>query len=130
MTTGDAVRRLWPTPHAAREARETVAGVCQAGRVTDEAASIASLLTSELVTNAYRHAGTVITLAVQCRDHHVTVAVGDDCEEPPRPATVEGTDGAGEFPESGRGLQLLTALAGAWGVRPRRDGKTVWFRVP
>jgi hypothetical protein len=31
----------------------------------------------------------------------------------------------------GRGLQLVEALAGEWGIWPREDGgKVVWFKLP
>lgn len=29
----------------------------------------------------------------------------------------------------GRGLQIVEALATAWGVKSRPDGKTVWFEI-
>jgi hypothetical protein len=38
---------------------------------------------------------------------------------------------AGPEDESGRGLELLAALAGNWGAEPREGGvgKTVWFEL-
>jgi hypothetical protein len=37
--------------------------------------------------------------------------------------------GAATDAQSGRGLQIVDALAVRWGVRPEREGKTVWFEI-
>jgi anti-sigma regulatory factor (Ser/Thr protein kinase) len=96
------------------------------GRLSTEAVEAAELLVSELVTNCVRHAHTIITLAVDCNERSVAVAVGDDGEG--MPVVREGVD---YDSTGGRGLQLVDALAGDWGVRPRADGgKIVWFRLP
>ena len=92
----------------------------------------AVLLTSELVTNAVLHAGTPVQ--VTCRllgdgpDRSLEIAVLDRCPaqlRPDRPHT------AGEAAErtNGRGLQLPSELASAWGVTYAREAKAVWFRM-
>jgi hypothetical protein len=92
----------------------------------------AVLLTSELVTNAVLHAGTPVQ--VTCRllgdlsDGAVEIAVLDRCPvqlRPDRPHT------AAEAAErtNGRGLQLPSELASAWGVTYVRAAKAVWFRL-
>jgi anti-sigma regulatory factor (Ser/Thr protein kinase) len=92
----------------------------------------AVLLTSELVTNAVLHAGTPVQ--VTCRllgdlsDGAVEIAVLDRCPvqlRPDRPHT------AAEAAErtNGRGLQLPSELASAWGVTYARAAKAVWFRL-
>ncbi|WP_244900713.1 ATP-binding protein, partial [Streptomyces nanshensis] len=90
-----------------------------------------TLLVSELVTNAVVHAGTSVllecryedgTLVVQAADRHPGRAVET------RAAAAE-ADGGREM-HQGHGLRLLAALAEEWGVTYRRDGKTVWFRMP
>ncbi len=87
-----------------------------------ELAEVATLLTSELVTNALVHAE---------GDAVVTAKVGDrlrvevrDCA-PGRPEVrAASTDGT-----SGRGLMLVRALADAWGIRSEGFGKCVWFEL-
>lgn len=86
----------------------------------------ACLLVSELVTNAAQHAHTMITLVVACDGAHIAVSVGDD--------VTRGLGSTRAIPEpaneGGRGLVIVDAVAGAWGVNDRPDGKIVWFRVP
>ena len=92
----------------------------------------AVLLTSELVTNAVLHAGTPVQ--VTCRllgdlsDGAVEIAVlvrRPAQLRPDRPHT------AAEAAErtNGRGLQLPSELATAWGVTYARAAKAVWFRL-
>jgi signal transduction histidine kinase len=92
-----------------------------------------ALLTSELVSNAVRHARTPFTVTVEAAPDVVRVAVADDDQTRPRPAWPDPTA------EHGRGLRLVGRLAHAWGVeehgsstRPGASpgqpvGKTVWF---
>lgn len=57
----------------------------------------------------------------------------------PTDLLIEVTDEARELPEMpptcpeadhGRGLRIVAALAGAWGVRPiAGDGKCIWLRL-
>ena len=80
------------------------------------------LMVSELVTNAVRHARTDFTLSVEWASGQVRVEVHDDGAGHPqlkRPGMLEPT---------GRGLQIVSALADDWGVIAHDDGKTVWFR--
>jgi anti-sigma regulatory factor (Ser/Thr protein kinase) len=118
--------RLQPTPSAAAIARRRVAEVCR-GRISEEAAETARLLVSELVTNCVLHAHTMITVAVDCSSESVAVAVGDDASE--MPVVNHNVDDANAY--GGRGMWLVNALAGEWGIDRRDDGgKVVWFRLP
>lgn len=85
-------------------------------------AEVATLLTSELVTNALVHAkgDAVVTARVSDR---LRVEVRDSAPGRPevRSATTEGT--------SGRGLMLVRSLADAWGIRSEGFGKCVWFEL-
>src|SRR3954462_14474771 len=117
--------RLQPTASAPATARAHVTAACR-GRLSAEATEAARLLVSELVTNCVLHAHSMITLAVDCDDIHIAVAVGDDGEGIP-----EVRDHVSDDDTHGRGLQLVDALAGEWGIRSQRDGgKIVWFRLP
>jgi anti-sigma regulatory factor (Ser/Thr protein kinase) len=125
-----ARRRAWrmtlpPARQAAGEAR-------QAARKTLEAWGIgyleepATLLVSELVSNAVQHAS-VSTLPLELRletsGHWLRIEVLDADPRPPQPRTP------GELDESGRGFVLVEAIADKWGVSPAVNGKTVWAEL-
>src|SRR6202167_35332 len=92
----------------------------------------AVLLTSELVTNAVLHAGTPVQ--VTCRllgdlsDGAVEIAVLDRRPAQLRPDRPHTAAEAAER-TNGRGLQLPSELASAWGVTYARSAKAVWFRM-
>jgi anti-sigma regulatory factor (Ser/Thr protein kinase) len=84
----------------------------------------ATLLTSELVTNAVLYGGSEIHLVVRKAGRRIRVEVQDGNPQLPtrRFPTEESV--------SGRGLALVEALAAAWGMEPvPNDGKCVWFEV-
>lgn len=87
----------------------------------------ATLLVSELVTNAIVHAGTTVELAVALLDDSVEIAVTD--RHPTRSLPPPPRDVAPDQ-ERGRGLALLATLAPVWGVDHTDRAKTVWFRLP
>jgi anti-sigma regulatory factor (Ser/Thr protein kinase) len=84
---------------------------------------LATLLTSELVTNVVAHAGTACHLGVELFADVVRVSVSDESPEPLQPRNAEPQS------ESGRGLALVETLSSNWGVIRRAGGKTVWFEV-
>ena len=119
---------------ARRFVRETLRLWDLTGRSARQDALVddAVLLTSELVTNAVLHAGTPVQ--VTCRllgdqpDAAVEIAVLDRRPaqlhpDPPR-TVAESAERT-----SGRGLQLPSELASAWGVTYARAAKAVWFRL-
>ncbi|WP_232485669.1 ATP-binding protein [Streptomyces fildesensis] len=79
---------------------------------------------SELVTNALRYAPGDVVLTVRFAGGELRIEVFDGNPVPARPREPAEDD------ESGRGLLLVTLLAGAWGVSD--DGKGTWatFRIP
>ena len=84
------------------------------------------MLTSELVTNAVRHGRGAITLRVVHTGRCVTVTVADQGADLP---VLRAHDLASM---SGRGIQLVDALAADWGTEPvgaGRPGKKVWFTL-
>lgn len=89
----------------------------------DAAEEVATLLVSELVTNALLHAHTDISLRVQANRRRLRVEVRDG--NPRLPEMRRYARSA----STGRGLRLVDELAERWGVEPGRDGKTVWFEV-
>lgn len=84
-----------------------------------------ALVTSEIVTNAIRHAGTPAHLT--CRlvaPDEVELAVTDHGAGQPE---VQAPDAR---QPGGRGLQIVAAISAAWGVEHATPGATtVWARV-
>jgi anti-sigma regulatory factor (Ser/Thr protein kinase) len=110
-------------PGAAREAVRT----WLIDRYDQETADTASLLVSELVTNAVVHGtGTEPSLTVdQVANDVIHVAVRDSSRHlPQRHPEVPDTEQVG-----GRGLFLIESFATAWGWEPLRSGKRVWFEI-
>ena len=89
----------------------------------DKYADVAELLTSELVTNAVLHAKTPVKLRVCDEDDGLRVEVRDQSGAGPQRRRYS--------PEAatGRGLGMVEVLASAWGTRPEKPGKTVWFTL-
>jgi anti-sigma regulatory factor (Ser/Thr protein kinase) len=89
----------------------------------DDLTEVVTLLTSELVTNAIRHANSPCTVLLTGTCGTVRVEVLDDSPSPvvPRQVALEA--------ESGRGIELVDVLAGSWGTHPKPPGKAVWFDV-
>jgi len=119
----ELVLRLWPRPSSCAQARHAVRTFCFAHSLQD-LADDAELLTSELVTNAIEHTGTLITVVAVSDHGTLIVNVRDDGS-----AVAPIVDLAAPDAESGRGLQLVEALAGQWGTAVHGDGKSVWFRL-
>ena len=117
--------RLPATPGASRVARGAVEGVPEL-RGYPDLQFVAALLTTELVSNAVRHAG------LRHEDVALLIAANDDSVH------VEVSDpGPGFFPlphtrsRPGRrlehGLHLMDVLADRWGYRCYPIGCCLWF---
>ena len=89
----------------------------------DDLAWPAAQLVSELATNAVLHARTPFTLQLELTADRLRIAVRDG--SPVRPSQRHYGDSA----TTGRGLALLTSLAGAWGSEADGDGKWVWCEL-
>jgi anti-sigma regulatory factor (Ser/Thr protein kinase) len=83
----------------------------------------ATLLTSEVLTNAVVHGLGPVRLRLRRTETEVTVIVSDRGRYQPQPRLADLTD------ESGRGLSLLEMLATSWGARATEEGKDVWFTL-
>ena len=118
--------RLEPHPSACAEARHAVRDLCQDTSL-DHISRDAELLTSELVSNAVRHAVSAVTLRAVHEGAALTVTVGDDG---PDPGDLHaGSLTANPESENGRGLLLVDALAEGWGSSQQEAGRHVWFRL-
>lgn len=86
-------------------------------------AATAELLVSELASNVVRHAATPFTVTVEVAETLTRVSVADGLDVDLRITAARGDA------TSGRGLQILDALADRWGVARRPSGKRVWFEL-
>lgn len=109
-------------PSLAREAVRNVLGRWGMGAVMDDAV----LITSELVANAVVHAGGAGRLTLESdNSEHLRIEVSDGDHRPP----VRAESSVDSL--SGRGLNIIFALASAWGavLGPSGCGKTVWAEL-
>jgi anti-sigma regulatory factor (Ser/Thr protein kinase) len=116
------VLRLASGAHCVRDARRFVCEVVAQWGVTHP--EDAALLTSEVVTNAFRHAGGEIVVRVRRDGSHALIEVHDHNPTPPK---VQRPD---RHRRGGNGLRIVDALASSWGVTQLHGGKIVWFEIP
>ncbi|AQW46615.1 PAS domain-containing protein [Streptomyces violaceusniger] len=106
-----------------REAEDQAAERAAAERVSawglDHLTMTTELLASELVGNVVRHAKGPVRLRL-LRTDCLVCEVSDGSLTTPRIRRALETD------ESGRGLQLVAALAQRWGTRYTATGKCIW----
>lgn len=110
-------------PDSPAAARRLVADRCRSwGR--PGAVERATVVTSELVSNAVEHAGTELDVTLVEQAGAVRVSVRDRAADRPDPA------GDGNLlAERGRGIPIVAALAADWGFLNVGDGKTIWAVV-
>jgi len=117
-----ASTRLPAHPASTRAARAFVAEHLRSWDL-DEAVDDATLLVSELVTNAILLARSPVDLVVRKVKGAVRVEVFDDGTGVPQPLHPDHED------DAGRGLGLVQAVASRWGVDDAETCKTVWFEI-
>ena len=128
MDVGAVEKRAHFQPELASPAaaRAFVRSELEQQAVPEPPLETAVLLTSELVSNALLHARTEVDLLLVMAASGVRVEVHDGNARRPgpsaSPAPLDST--------TGRGLLMVEALAGRWGVDGSGEGKTVWFELP
>lgn len=114
-------RRMFEAePSSAAYVRKYVRDSLETWRVrSDEAVFVAN----ELATNAIVHTHSDFVVEVSLQDSTCRIEVFDNDPTSPREMPQSRTS------PSGRGLALVRALSGSWGVEPRDGGKGVWCDV-
>ncbi len=100
-----------------------MASALRRGGVAPDEVALATLLSSELVTNAYLHARSDTRVTVHTDGQVVRVEVfdlGAGGVELLSPSSEE---------TFGRGLQIVDALADRWGHDSGSEGNRVWFEL-
>lgn len=132
--------RLPHDPRAARVARMTVRAALS-GHGRQEVLDTVELLTSEMVTNAFRHTNGPASLRLTALPGgRLRVGVWDSHPRIPAPFGAPPWDRVRRTPvgaEEGRGLHLVQEYADTWGGWPIGDGgpldrgagKLLWFEV-
>jgi len=118
-----ATLRLPAHPASSRAARSFTAEHLRSWGC-DDSVDDATLLVSELVTNAVLHARAAVDIVVRKGRSAVRVEVFDEGTGVPQPAMSDAEA------VQGRGLGLVQAIASRWGVQEDNEGgKTVWFEI-
>ncbi len=100
-----------------REARSAIGNLGLRPDLQEKAA----LVVTELATNAVLHAGGLLFVRIWYGDDRLRLEVADGSNVLPEPAAPGNM--------SGRGLQIVSALAQAWGSQSRPGGKVVWAEL-
>ena len=111
---------LLPAMGAARRARYLAVEACSRWELRGLAPT-ASIVASELVANAVKHAATMTDLRFTLGRRFLIIAVRDGSSAPPR-IRAEDLEEA----STARGLLLVAELAHRWGSAPTEGGKVVW----
>ncbi len=101
-----------------RASRKAVLAVLSAwGYVDDDWVADASVVVSELVTNAVQHGAGFVVIDIEASGSEIVVSVADGSAVVPRRREPDG--------RGGRGLALVEALTRRWHVEEHEGGKRV-----
>jgi anti-sigma regulatory factor (Ser/Thr protein kinase) len=114
--------RLGPTLAAPATAREFVASRLRSWGVDDRFPDV-ELLTSELVTNAVRHAHGDVEVTIDLLEECVRLEVRDRSDLLPVLRPLETTR------DGGWGLHIVGRIAQRWGLEQRTGEKTIWCEI-
>ena len=111
-------------PGAVRQGRSFTTVTLREWSLPEALIQDATLVVSELLTNAIVHGRAPVRLRLRKTPDELTIEVGDRSSALPRKLR------AGPHDLHGRGLAIVAELAGRWAARPDGDGKTVWCTIP
>jgi anti-sigma regulatory factor (Ser/Thr protein kinase) len=112
-----------PRPQSVTAARRFVTELAAEAGVAEQAVRWMELVTSELATNAVRHARTAFLVELSIDDDEATVSVRDGVATPPRLREIDVPD------PGGRGLVIISRSSTSWGVDAYGTGKRVWCTI-
>jgi anti-sigma regulatory factor (Ser/Thr protein kinase) len=92
-------------------------------QLLDEVVDTATLIASELSTNALVHGRGRVELRLRLTRDRLVVEAVDGGQHMPRRRSAADDD------EGGRGLHLVATMADRWGFRATDDGKVVWAEL-
>jgi PAS domain S-box-containing protein len=121
--TGFVVLAVPPVAESVAGVRRFAHNVLTGWAIAPEVIGDVVLVVSELVTNAILHSRSPIELRLSRTSDRLVVAVHDGTTAVPR-RRLPNLDA-----EHGRGMQLISAIAEQWGVRPTEHGKSVWCEI-
>jgi anti-sigma regulatory factor (Ser/Thr protein kinase) len=110
--------------HARRWCRNQLAGSFPPSKAVADLLDDIELVVSELATNAVRAGCVEFSVTVSADHGLVRIAVTDAAEGTPTLMHAAFDD------VHGRGLAIVSALAGRWGVSPSGGEKQVWAEFP
>ena len=105
------------------DVREAARLAMRSWQLLDEVVDTATLLASELTTNALVHGQGRVELRLRLTRDRLVLEAVDGGQHMPRRRR------AGDDDEGGRGLHLVATLADRWGFRAIDDGKVVWAEL-
>jgi hypothetical protein len=115
-----ALAEFPPVAASSARSRRFVRAACDEWGIGQPREDVLSV-TSELVENAFKHAGTPMQVRLELRNGLLSVAVRDGS---PRPAVLRQSSSGAPV---GYGLRIVAGLARAWGCSPDLGGgKVVW----
>jgi anti-sigma regulatory factor (Ser/Thr protein kinase) len=117
-----SVRRFGCKPESVPAARQFVRDALR--DQSREILDAVELMASELATNCVQHAQTSFELTIDDSGREIRIEVRDTGQGRPVPRSPAPTD------RTGRGLRIVEAMSGSWGIDPSSRGKTVWFTIP
>ncbi|MDQ1461880.1 MAG: hypothetical protein QOI08_3364 [Actinomycetota bacterium] len=115
-------RSFVPTLTAPRAARQFAAAAVRA-LGEDHLTVGATLIASELATNAITHGRSPFTVTIAPTGSTIEITVRDASAHVPRLRPSDSSR------VGGRGIALVAAIAVDWGTRSEPDGKAVWARL-
>jgi DNA-binding CsgD family transcriptional regulator len=118
-------QRFPPVPASAARARHLVAQACQDWTLAD-LREPATLIVSELASNAIQHAATAFDVTVSYTTTYLRIAVQDGARTLPQ-WMPDGAPNPGALDRGlGLGMYVVDAHATAWNTTSVTDGKIVW----
>jgi anti-sigma regulatory factor (Ser/Thr protein kinase) len=117
------VEQLDPVTSSPEVARGLVRRVAAGSGLPESKVDLATLLVSEVVTNAVKHGPRQVPMEIR-----ITISDGIGVTVWNRGPWFD-PRAAREWEEAGLGLGLVDELAAEWGVRYVNDGIEIWFDV-